>query len=511
MRRHQLISAIVVIIAILCSSVTPAMDLLTATDTATTVQRVAAIVSPSVVGIVTLVDEEISSLGTGFVFHDGVIITNAHVVKDATEVKVLFPDRTLTSVKLTDIAADDISDIATIKVETKGLKPLAITKSGDLQVGTPVIAIGNPMGFRLGNTVTTGILSGIDRRLGSGYPSLQVDAAVNPGNSGGPLVNAKGEVIGLINSKMVDTSVEGLSFAIPSSVFTEIADVLVRNGKVERAVLGLFLEEGWEAYYGVPSDQGVEITHSIADGPMGTTAIQSGDRLISIDGQKMSLVDDVYSFLHTRKPGDEVLLGIKRDDRTFTIKVKLASYHDIKSEAETVDEEIEEQSGIMVNLTDSQIDEAADFGRKLADGWADLSDGYFDGKVDRAVLFTEYLYVARRVMSMTEQGFTVAKRFEREVAQQIRGSVEIQFELNGKQADFLEGAKVTLKQGERMIAGKLVTEVSYLVADDKTDYIACFDARFDSEALDPAEPIEVRVTPKSGEPFKFDFELNGLK
>ncbi len=511
MRRHQLVCAVIVTIAVLFSGITPAMDLFTVTGAANTVQRVAASVSPSVVGIVALVDEDPNSFGTGFVLQNGVIITNAHVVKDATEVKILFHDGSLESVKLADIAADDISDIAIIKTNTKELKALTIAKSDALQVGTPVIAIGNPMGFRLGNTVTTGILSGIDRRLGSGYPSLQVDAAVNPGNSGGPLVNASGEVIGLINSKMVDTSVEGLSFAIPTSVFTEIADLLIEEGKIERAVLGLFLDEGWEARYGVPSNQGVEIIHSIADGPLGATAVQSGDRLVTIDGQKMSLVDDVYSFLHTKQPGDEVTLGLKRGNKTFTVKVKLASYHDLKADAETVDEEIEEQSGIMINLTDSQIDEAANFGRALADGWADLSDGYFDGKHDRAVLFTEYLYIARRVMSMTEQGFNVAKRFEREMAQKIRGAIEIQFELNGKQADFLKDVKVTLKQGERTIEGKLVTGISYLIADDKSEYIACFEARFDTEALDAAKPIDVVVAPKKGEPFKFSFELNGLK
>lgn len=511
MRRYQQFSAVLVIIAMLCSSATPAMDLFTATGAANTVQRVAAIVSPSVVGIIALVDEEPSSFGTGFVLRDGIIITNAHVVKDATEVKILFHDGSLRPVKLADISADDISDIAVIETDTKQLRPLTIAPSRALDVGTPVIAIGNPMGFRLGNTVTTGILSGTDRRLGSGYPSLQVDAAVNPGNSGGPLVNSSGEVIGLINSKMVDTSVEGLSFAIPSSVFIDIADLLIKDGKIERAVLGLFLDEGWEARYGVPSDEGVEIIHSIADGPLGATAVQSGDRLISIDGQKMSLVDDVYSFLHTKQPDDEVTLGLKRGNKTFTVKVKLASYHDLKAEAEIVDEAIEEQSGIMINLTDSQIDEAADFGRALADGWADLSEGYFDGKHDRAVLFTEYLYVARRVMSMTEQGFNVAKRFEREMAQKIRGAVEIQFELNGKQAAFLDGMKISLKQGDRTIDGHLTTKVSYLVADDKSEYIACFEARFDSEALDAVEPIEVTATPKSGEPFKFKFELNGLK
>lgn len=511
MRRHQVISALIVAIAVLCSSVVPAMDLFTVTGTTNTVERVAAIVSPSVVGIVALVGDEISSLGTGFVLQEGVIITNAHVVKAATEVKVLFPDRTLKSVKLADIATDDISDVAVIKTDTKQLKPLTIAKTAGLQVGTPVIAIGNPMGFRLGNTVTTGILSGIDRRLGSGYPSLQVDAAVNPGNSGGPLVNTNGEVIGLINAKMVDTSVEGLSFAIPSSVFVEIANLLIKDGKIERAVLGLFLDEGWEARYGVPSDQGVEIVHSIPDGPLGTTAVQSGDRLITIDGQKMSLVDDVYAFLHTKKPGDEVTLGIKRGNKTFTVKVRLASYHQLKAEAETVDEKIEDRSGIMVNLTDSQIAEAAKFGRALADGWADLSHGYFDGKLDRAVLFTEYLYVARRVMSVTEQGFTVAKRFERDVAQEIRGAIEIQFELNGDHADFLKDLTISLKQGDRTITGQLVTAISYLVADDKSEYIACLEARFDSEALDPAEPIEVSVSPKGAKAFQFRFNLNGLK
>lgn len=478
------------------------------------IAAVAATAKPSVVGILTTMkavrgNEKGRAAGTGFAYKDGVIITNAHVVEDAAEVKILFADKTVETVLPERISADAISDVAVIRVVKQGLKPLAFADSDKVAVGQSVVAVGNPLGFRLGNSVTAGILSGTGRALGSGYPFLQMDAPINPGNSGGPLFNLKGEVLGINSAKMADIGVEGLSFAIPANTAREIAEILLRDGKVERATLGISLDEGWQAYFGVPDTEGVTIANVISDGPAGQTALRRGDKLTKLNDTPISTTDDVFAFLQTKKPGDRVTVTVKRRGQVLEVPVTLASQEALRKVAE---EEGTEVSGILIDLTAGQIQEAAEYGRSLARGFGNVDSDYFAvSGSNYAILWTEYLYVARRISSAYEFGFTPGVGFQQAVAKEINRKVEVEMEINGDRFNFLERARFTLKQGGETRSGTMVQLPTYTTSPDGRIAIANLAVRFETANLNPAEEVTVMVDWPGGKTVTFNFTLENLR
>lgn len=480
-----------------------------------TVTQVAEKAKPSVVGILTTIKttrstEKGRAAGTGWVYKDGVIVTNAHVVDQAQEVKVLYADKTVETVAPTQIFADETSDVAVIKVTTKGLKPLAIGNSEAVKVGEMVVAVGNPLGFRLGNSVSAGILSGTGRTLGSGYPFLQFDAAINPGNSGGPLFNLKGEVIGINSMKMADIGVEGLSFAIPSTTFVNIAETLLKDGKVERATLGITLDEGWEAYFGVPNTEGVTIASIISDGPVGLTGLRSGDKLVKLDNTPVYTSDDYYAFLSAKKPGDQVIITVKRSGQLLSARTKLVSQDALRKIVE--EEGQNELGGILIGLTDGQIQEAAEFGRQMSRGFASINDNYFAvSGSNYAVLWTEYFYVARRISSAYEFGFTPGVGFQQSVAKDIAHKLEVQMEIQGDAVNFLDGARYTLEQGSKTVAGATVGPVNYTASPDGKVVIGSLSARFSSLGLSPTEDLTVTVEQANGKVVVFSFSIADLR
>ena len=225
-----------------------------------TLQEIYRLCQPSVVSIRTGIGKAGGYLGTGVVLtEDGYILTNAHVLDRAeTATVTMLEDETEYEAKL--VGSDTVSDLAVLKIEAQGLTPAQFASSDTLQVGDPVVAIGNPLGQQLNGTMTDGIVSAINRNViygGHSMTLIQTNAAINEGNSGGPLINAWGQVVGITNMKAFNTGVEGIGFAIPTSVVRSVADALLAEGEVAgRPSIGIVIgpvDEAAAEYYSLPA------------------------------------------------------------------------------------------------------------------------------------------------------------------------------------------------------------------------------------------------------------------
>ncbi len=252
--------------------------------------------------------ERISGTGSGFVFSsDGLIFTNAHVVENSDRINVVLLDGDEFNGEMVGIDKD--TDIAIIKIFGSGYTPSRLGTSSELKTGQLLIAIGNPLGYQ--HSVTVGVLSGVGRtmRTPDGHlvdGVLQTDAALNPGNSGGPLIETGGEVIG-INTAMIP-SAQGLSFAIGIDTAKEIARFLIKDGRVTKAYLGLLLHEieinpRIKNFYRLDSKKGLMITGLEEKSPASRTGLKEGDIIIEFDGLLITSSGDL-----TRKlTGDELI------------------------------------------------------------------------------------------------------------------------------------------------------------------------------------------------------------
>ncbi|HVE67141.1 MAG TPA: trypsin-like peptidase domain-containing protein [Solirubrobacteraceae bacterium] len=288
------------------------------------------------------------SSGSGFVLdRHGFILTNAHVIEGASRVTVQFEDDKVTEAKV--VGKDTSTDLAVLKVDPKDLdlKPLALGDSKDVQVGDPTIAIGNPFG--LDRTLTTGVVSALQRRITApnGFQIenvIQTDAAINPGNSGGPLLDAAGRVIG-INSQIATGGAGngnvGIAFAVPINTAKQVIPQLRREGKVERAYIGITgaTIDASLARLNLASKSGVLVQSVQAGSPAAKAGIRGGDAQANLDGSDIALggdvitkiddrtvksMDDVVAVINGKKPGDSVTLQLVRDGQPRTVKVKLA-------------------------------------------------------------------------------------------------------------------------------------------------------------------------------------------
>src|SRR5207249_5160583 len=222
-------------------------------------------------------------MGSGFIIDpNGVVLTNAHLVEGADEVRVKLPDKREFKGKVAGI--DHLTDVAVVKIDAKGLPVVKIGDPSKIRVGEWVLAIGSPFGFD--NTVTAGIVSGTSRSLpeGSYVPFIQTDAAVNPGNSGGPLFNMRGEVIG-INSAIYSRTggYMGLAFAIPIDVAKNVEDQLLKTGKVERGRLGVGIQEVSATLarsFGLERPQGALVSVVEPGGPAEKAGVKPGDVIL---------------------------------------------------------------------------------------------------------------------------------------------------------------------------------------------------------------------------------------
>jgi putative serine protease PepD len=310
--------------------------------------------SPAVANILTKATEydffmdpvPVEGAGSGFVIDPrGYILTNFHVVAGAQTIEIILGDKTRYPAKF--VGADQRNDVALLKIDPKGkqLVSLPLGDSSTLQVGQKVLAIGNPFGFQ--STLTTGVLSALGRTVQTSDTTLiddaiQTDASINRGNSGGPLINTHGEVIG-INSAIYTPSgtAAGIGFAIPINTAKLIANDLITEGKVRRAYLGVqtIAVSGWlSEALDLPVQEGLLVEVSSKGGPAAASGIHGGDRvvqagmrrltiggdvIVGIDGQKVANQFDMNVLLNRKRPGDTVTVTVYRGAKKMDIPVKL--------------------------------------------------------------------------------------------------------------------------------------------------------------------------------------------
>ena len=273
-----------------------------------------------------------AAAGSGFVItEDGYILTNYHVIDGANSIKVTFDNGK--EYTATYVGGEEKNDIAVIKVDATGLTPVVIGKSSDMLVGEQVTTIGNPLG-ELTFSESTGIISALDRSItlsdGRQMNMIQTDCAINSGNSGGPLFNSHGEVIGIVSAKYSSgsnsssASVEGLGFAIPMDDVASMVSDLVKNGYVTgKPIMGISVADVDESVtsYGVP--QGAIIRVVTPDLCGAKAGLQAGDIVTKIDNTNVTSASDLTSAIGNYKPGDKVTLTIFRSGETKTVEVTL--------------------------------------------------------------------------------------------------------------------------------------------------------------------------------------------
>ncbi len=282
-------------------------------------------------------DRPVFGAGSGFIISpDGVILTNAHVVRDAKEVTVKLQDRREYRARV--LGSDPKTDVAVLKIDAKNLPVVPVGRSSDLKVGEWVLAIGSPFG--LDSSVTAGVVSAKGRSLpdDSNVPFIQTDVAVNPGNSGGPLFNTKGEVVG-INSQIYSQTggYMGLSFAIPIDVAFRIKDQIVATGKVQHAKLGVSVQEvnqGFADSFKLDSPEGALVANVEKGGAADKAGIKSGDVIRKLNGQPIVASGDLPAMLSMAKPGDKVALDVWREGRIVRIDARLGNADDKAQPAE---------------------------------------------------------------------------------------------------------------------------------------------------------------------------------
>ncbi len=308
-------------------------------DASDTAVEAVQLVGPAVVTVLNRGQQGMGS-GSGVIFsQDGYILTNNHVVEGASALAVVFADSSRREAKL--IGTDPLNDVAVIKVEGSVPAVAMLGDSAALQPGETVLAIGSPLGnFR--NTVTAGVVSALNRSVGSMEGLIQTDAAINSGNSGGPLINLAGEVVG-INTLVVrgdsnDYSssaapVEGLGFSVPSSIFRSVADQLIASGEVRYPFLGvsyLAIDGDIAAELNLPVQNGALIQPNASGAPAITpgsaadkAGISNGDIIVAIDDARLDYNTSLRQLLLRYQPGDTVQVTVLRDGEERTLEVTL--------------------------------------------------------------------------------------------------------------------------------------------------------------------------------------------
>ena len=267
-----------------------------------------------------------TATGTGFVIdRSGNIVTAAHVVDGASSITVTFQDGTTHTAKL--VNKDDATDVALLKIDPSGmtLHPLKLGSSGSLGVGDQVAAIGDPFGYQ--RSISTGIVSGVDRTVDApnGFTvahAIQTDAALNPGNSGGPLLNASGEVVGIVDQIATGGGADqsaGVGFAVPIDLVTSELSTLKSGSKVTHAYLGVATSP---TTTGAP---GARLASVTAGGPAADAGLRTGDVVTKIGGAKVQNANDLVAAIAAHHPGDKVAVTVERGSNTVKLTVTLGT------------------------------------------------------------------------------------------------------------------------------------------------------------------------------------------
>lgn len=272
-------------------------------------------------------------LGTGIIISEnGYIITNWHLAGNKySSCYVTMEDGTVYNGNT--IWADSDLDLAIVKISANNLKYLQLGDSDNIKIGETVYAIGNPIGIEFQRTVTKGIISGLNRTIkieeekNSSYMEglIQTDASINQGNSGGPLINTKGEVIG-INSVKIETA-EGIGFAVPINIIKPVVESLANGGEFEEAYLGIFAYDKEVIKYlnnDVTFNEGIYVVKIAKDGPAAKTNLKTGDVITKIDGNSINRMSELRTYIYRKKPGEKITLTISRNSKELPIEVTLS-------------------------------------------------------------------------------------------------------------------------------------------------------------------------------------------
>lgn len=319
------------------------------------------------------------SQGSGFIIsEDGYIVTNHHVIHNASEVRVRTSDHRIFRAEV--VGKDEPSDIAVLKVDADGLPAVRIGDSDALAVGEWVLAIGAPFGMDY--SVTAGIVSAKGRSLGERYvPFIQSDVAINPGNSGGPLFNIDGEVVG-INSQIYTRSggFMGLSFAIPSNLVMDIVDQLQTDGRVTRGWLGIAMDDSYNddpdlaESFGLDRAVGALVVHVYDDTPARDAGLRPGDLILEFDGREVIRYSDLAPMVGATRPGTEVGLLVLRGGEEITLPLKVGALPDdegmMLGQAQPEQPEREAGNPLNIMVRDLNREEA----REIADGGVFVTD-----------------------------------------------------------------------------------------------------------------------------------------
>lgn len=294
-------------------------------DVALTVPEIVDEVSASVVAVMAG-----EGGGSGVIYDaDGLIATNAHVVADADEVEVAFADGV--RAQATVRAADPVTDLAVLDVDRSDLP--AATFSEELpEIGALAVAVGNPLGLE--SSVTQGIISGLQRNLPAPAPAgqaltdlIQTDAAISPGNSGGALVDDRGEVVGMTVAFIPpQVGAVALGFAIPAATVVDVVDELIEDGTVSHAFLGVVpapVTSELAERFQLDAEDGVLVVDLAGDGPAARAGVEQGDIIVDVDGEQVRSPGDLFQVLHDHEPGDELALRVLRDGEEREITVTL--------------------------------------------------------------------------------------------------------------------------------------------------------------------------------------------
>lgn len=288
-----------------------------------------------------------SGWGSGFVYkvekNNTYIITNHHVIENADDITVEFMDNT--EVKATLVGSDMYADIAVLKIETiEGVEPVLIGKTSELRLGDTIFTVGTPISLDYKGSVTRGVVSGLDRlvsvSISNSYTSdyimkaIQIDAPINSGNSGGPLCNTNGEVIGVNTMKIASQTTENIGFSIAIEDAIDIATIILEKGKVERPYLGLEMYELASAKYvirnlNIADDvEGLYVNSVEASSPASKAGVKKGDIITKMGDYAITSFSEFRYYLFKFKPGDKVNIVVLRDNKEKTISVTLGSSED---------------------------------------------------------------------------------------------------------------------------------------------------------------------------------------
>jgi len=310
------------------------------TETDSPVVAISAKVSPSVVGIKVTYSYEIfkgystetEGEGSGIIYsEDGYIVTNYHVIEAAINDETAKVEVALEGseewIEAKIVGHDEVTDLAVIKIEKNGLQAAEFGASANLKVGDIAVAVGNPLGQDFAGTVTSGIVSALNRTIttdGRTYELIQTDAAINTGNSGGALANSKGEVIGINTVKIVATGVEGIGFAIPSDEAVPIIKELIENKKISRPSIGIGgynITESIAKAYNL--HVGIFVSEVMSGSPAEKAGFKAGDIIIKADGKEVKTMDELNNIKYKYEVGDKLKVTVLRDSKEVELTVTL--------------------------------------------------------------------------------------------------------------------------------------------------------------------------------------------